>query len=845
IYWSVNHYNNWIVNSLNTLQTNYHQLNYLKNVNWNNILDQTLNNSIDSVWSTDAIKNAPFIYKQIFGGGTFNPPNRTGNNDTDLSKTQNLYGPSIYSNSTRKWNYFSIGGDTGAHYFNQKMFDYNEPRGKVDGKEQVKYLSNKNSWINKIKNKFEKHTFSLKNNSFSLDELIYKLNSDPIVMSQYMLDTPTYDEAKVKFRIFDATEPNSTLIRNRSVDNWYKNNYTDFAWNQNVSTALGVNNPNKINKVSSMWVDFKNLIQVDENATTSYSINGNANTSTIAPTLRFGWNLELFGALKEAKLLAEYVRSFYDNWTNIINFSSSLKKSFINLINDIYNEKVGIDVVQNFVNQVKNTNGVKDNYTPSTLKANYATVLEKNNWDLQKTSGNINSTGFANVVQTISNWSIPYDYVLPQIFKNDIYCNYKIEGSNNWNTNELNTKIYDGQTKQWLGLSMIDYGIQKQNYNNDISMWIKNFYMKDINTGELIASKDTSSNNTLNVSNIINLSKSSTKQKISYDSSQSALKVTWKWNPGLNLVSQINTGAKSRALETPWYFASQYFEDVNIVTKGKWKELTDNLLKLPSTSAIRSEFSFSSAYNLSTSQWSKYPELLKYCQVVEKFVPYSDQNLAGTESKIYYDARRQLNNLGYIYLDVVSSIPLNYYLTDSEYKRLQADNTFIENGKSGSYYKYFVKYSFKAKPLKLENLDKYLNITWTSADSQNPKDLYANKKLTVKFNTQQMKSDLANMIEINQSYFPLITNQLNEFFDYSYNDFWNAVIELITTKTGIDWKLTPESFKFESDGTDLINPNDTNKIVNEQDNWFYTSKWNYSTNSNTTFNNLTFTCNLD
>lgn len=843
IFWSINHYNNWIVNSLNTLDSGINQLNYSKNLNLSSILNNTINNSIDSVWMNDATTNAPFIYKQTFGGGKFNPPNRTGNNDSDLNKTQNLYGPSIYSNLTRKWNYFSIGGDTGAYYFNQKMFDINNPQGAINGKEQIKYLSNKNYWINQVKNNFETHSFNIKNNSFCLDELIYKVNSNPLTISQDILSTSNYDVRKAKFRIFDATEQNSKLIRNRSVDNWYKNNYVDWAWNQNESTPLGINQPNKINKVSSMWVDFKNLIQVDEDATTSYSINGNANTSTNAPVLKFGWNLELFGALKEAKLLAEYVRSFFDNWTSIINFSNGVKNSFINLVNDIYNEKVGIEIVQNFVNQIRSTNGVKDNYTPSITKANYALILEKNNWDLQETSGTINSVGFSNVIQTISNWALPYDYVLPQIFKNDIYVNYKIEGSDNWNVNELNTKIFDGSSKSWLPLQMIDYGVQKQNYNNDISMWVKNFYMKDINTGDLIASKNTSLNSTLNETNIYNLSKNQTKTKIAWNSSQQALKVTWKWNPGLQQVNQVNTGTKTKALDTPWYFASQVKLDPNIVSWAKFDELTKRILKLPDY-AISSLLNYYVANNLNSNQWSNYPELLNSSKLIYKF-NVLDENIHSKGNKEWYEARRALDDLGYIYLNVESLIPLNYYLIDTEYKRLQADNTFIENGKSGSYYKYFVKYSFKAKPLKLSNLDKYLNISWTSSDSKNPKDEYANKKLTVSFNTKQMKQDLANLIEIDQSYFTLTTNQLNEFFDYSYDDFWNAVIDLINQKTGVDWKLTPDCFRFQSDGTNLVNPIDTNKVVSEQDNWFYTSRWNYLTNSNTTFSNLTFNCNLD
>ena len=50
-------------------------------------------------------------------------------------------------------------------------------------------------------------------------ELIYKVNSNPLTISQDILSTSNYDVRKAKFRIFDATEQNSKLIRNRSVDN--------------------------------------------------------------------------------------------------------------------------------------------------------------------------------------------------------------------------------------------------------------------------------------------------------------------------------------------------------------------------------------------------------------------------------------------------------------------------------------------------------------------------------------------------------------------------------------------------------------------------------------------------
>ena len=91
----------------------------------------------------------------------------------------------------------------------------------------------------------------------------------------------------------------------------------------------------------------------------------------------------------------------------------------------------------------------------------------------------------------------------------------------------MNTKIYDGATKTFKAISMIDYGVARKTYNNDVSMFLKNFYMKDVNTKAIIAGTNNVNNNTtLSARNIANVSGSNTRTKSSYDGNNAALKVT-------------------------------------------------------------------------------------------------------------------------------------------------------------------------------------------------------------------------------------------------------------------------------------------------------------------------------
>lgn len=820
---------NWVnynSNNLNSIRfDNIKSLSFNKNKTWtNNNLNNAIEQAIKSVWSTNT-KYMPRIKKWMFKGGEFWGPEQQAdynynpnNNDTfNIKKTRDLFGPSLLHNETRKWNYYSISTNTDIHA--SHWFTSPNPLNLTNINEVVKntqkHFKNVGSEIN------------LNNSQFAYSGFAYEF---PKINLQMPKTAPNSSGGTITatLNLFDNTLPQfqNKTINNKSMNDWYTSNSSDYMWKDNVDQVLGKSNT--LNKLENIWVDFSKLITIDQNNTTNYSNSTNDVWTNLIPKIQFGWNTELFSALKEVSNIAKWSIIFYDNWTKISDYSNQLKLNFSNMVTDMFNEKIGQNEIEKYINKVKSSNGINNSYLISNKTANYSNVLKKYNWNFNHTNGSVGTLGIGNVANKMQEKAFVYDYIIPQIFKNDIYAHFQIEGENTWNTNELNTKIFDGKTKSFKSINMIDYSVAKKKLDNNISMYLKNFYMKDSNTSQIIAGKNNvTNNNTLNASNIVNLAKSSSNHKISYDSSKEAMKITWKWNPGLNIVSSVNTNKNTRALDTPWYFVSQFGTDPNIVTKDKWNDLTINSLKMPDLNSINGSYSFEIPKNLSI-QWNKFPELIKFSELYKKF---NSLFINSKGSKEYYDAKRELDNLGFVYLTVESKTPLNYYLSDTEYKRLQQDNTFIENGKDGNFYKYFVKYSFKSKPLKLQDLSKYLTIQFTSSNEQNPIDKFANKKVSVSFNTLKMSQDLANMKEINQSYFPLLNNSLNEFFDVTYDEFWNEVIKLIAKSSqNTDFKLTPNSFKYSVNGISFA----------ELSNWFYLHKWSYTKNSDTTLKSMVF-----
>lgn len=294
-------------------------------------------------------------------------------------------------------------------------------------------------------------------------------------------------------------------------------------------------------------------------------------------------------------------------------------------------------------------------------------------------------------------------------------------------------------------------------------------------------------------------------------------------------------------LATPWYFASQLFLDTNLTTKDNWWELTYKLLKLPKPLVINGARSFNYP-NVKPEQWKNFPEVVQFSQAANKFKPFiSDQ--ADKTSKAYYDAKREIDNLGYVYLNVESMIPLNSFLTPEEYQQYQQNKTFILYSKTPRpndpyTYKYVVRYSFKARPLELADLSKYINISYSSSNKANPSDELANRTVNISFNTKQMQADLGGMPDVNQDYWTLQENSLNGFFDVTYDEFWNAVIDLVKQQApNVSWCLSPQSFRF----TD----NNSANTINYKDVWNATNKWTYTTNEDDdTFNNLNFQVNI-
>ena len=294
-------------------------------------------------------------------------------------------------------------------------------------------------------------------------------------------------------------------------------------------------------------------------------------------------------------------------------------------------------------------------------------------------------------------------------------------------------------------------------------------------------------------------------------------------------------------LATPWYFASQLLLDTNLTTKDNWWKLTWDLLKLENPLVINGAKSFNYP-RVKPEQWQHYPELVKFSQAADNFKKLIINKVDKT-SKAFYDAKRELDNLGYVCLNVESMIPLNSFLTPEEKEQYKQNKTlylYSQTQKPNDLYryKYIVRYSFKARPLELADLSKYINISYSSSNKANPSDELANRTVNISFNTKQMQADLGGMPDVNQDYWTLQENSLNGFFDVTYDEFWNAVIDLVNQQTpNVSWCLSPQSFRF----TD----NNSANTINYKDVWNATNKWTYTTNDDDdTFNNLNFQVNI-
>ena len=166
----------------------------------------------------------------------------------------------------------------------------------------------------------------------------------------------------------------------------------------------------------------------------------------------------------------------------------------------------------------------------------------------------------------MSYWTLPYQYVIPQLFKNDIYCTYKVNGLNNQYINEV--KVYDGNSKSFSPIEILN-GIVDTNVNSNFNLTVdlKDFVMKDQKNNNQVVSKwDDRNNDTLNAKNIYDIANTGTTEgkNISYDDLEKALKISW------NVVLNSNqTNKSSQAQQFDYLSKTMLFDKKQLVNINK------------------------------------------------------------------------------------------------------------------------------------------------------------------------------------------------------------------------------------------------------------------------------------
>ena len=532
--------NSYFSNNLNSFDTGIQLLTFNKDYNNNDALSKfnsALSDAVNSVWATNG-DYMPRPYKQMFGGAQFKVPWITErpiviNNNKDLSKTGDLFGPTQSHTDSRHWNYYSTTCNTGWWVTTWKRIK--TPLASTNLNDFVTNVQNNSNTTQKV---------SYSNRMYKYDSFYYKLLDKDFLSKRIPTGSNGYQHAQ--FRVFDNSLPwlqNNKVVTNRSLDDWYSGNYWNYSYTWNIDKILGVTNT--LNKIENIYLDFSKLLTIDSETTSNYNVNDSS------PILIFGWNIPLFSALREASNLALLVRHLYNNWTAIK--QSQLFVSFASLVNDIYNQKIGVKDAWNYIKNVETSAGSGNNDALPEYKlesyysdldktdpiAGYAKILNKYNWAISnKDDINVNNLGWTiqKIVNNMSYWTLPYQYIIPQLFKNDIYCSYKIDGINGEYTNDF--KIYDGNSKTFNPINIFNGEINgkpnndsstNNNSNFNLTLDIKNFIMKDPKNNNNIIAGVGYSNDTLNAKNIYDIANTGTTKdkKINYNKSEDALQISW------------------------------------------------------------------------------------------------------------------------------------------------------------------------------------------------------------------------------------------------------------------------------------------------------------------------------
>lgn len=597
--------------------------------------------------------------------------------------------------------------------------------------------------INDIKNNaYEKENFYIKNSSLKMDSLFFKLkdfSTDSFSGSSWR------DGNKWVLKIFDNTD--NSFFNQSNWNNLYGSmQYTNlnkwFSEDRN-NHYFWTGNQNTTNRIDSINVDFSKLIEIDLEKTSSYYTNDNK-VHKDSPKIYFGWNNQLMNALYEAYELANIVIDICENFNSIQATSKYAYEQIFLLLNDIYNQRTDLNKVKNYLNQIKNSDGMDWYYQTAspTYKATWSAILDKYNWNFnQPTITLVNPSNCANVVNQIMNWKVMWDYCLPVVFSNVIYCEIKSTGNDLWIDKKSQTKLFDGNTKKFVPLSIPNYGQQSQTHNNDVEIEIRNIYMYNPSANKRIAGFNTN-NQTLKTNNIwnetdidINVNKN-----ISFNNANNSIKFNFAYNPQLQNVSSVETDKNTKALiNIDAYFTNFYLNDVSPISN--WDIQKEILLSLGlitmdeianNPTAVEErimEFLIDPIIkppidiDVNDPKWINYPELVlfekEYAELMKKFRLYETGQISDSE---FLKARKRIDGFGYCYLEMNTDIPLDYFLDPLVYKKLIEDRSIIFDkdytNPNIKMYKYYVKATFNYLPLEIDNLDQYLTINYSNSLSQ-------------------------------------------------------------------------------------------------------------------------------
>lgn len=687
-----------------------------------------------------------------------------GSTEDFIRGNRYTFEPSYVNPETRQYSWWS--------FSDRNNFNPNSNDNKTNNIFSNNIVEIQNQFNSIYNNIFTSSTKLIKNKKFTLNTKSFITNNQLGDSNDKYLGNKIYNDVKINnndtsvaFRVYDNSTQN---FQDDKFDKYF--NTTIYEYPKDVlkePDGAKIGNFDTRNMLSQLNIDLSELINIDSNATDNETTN-DGKVWTSAPKIQFGWNLDLLNSIKEAKTIGNIVYKIYQNFDKIYHFNGNqeLAKNVNKLLNDIYFGKIGLNRINEYLDQLQKSNGTAMAYIANNNNnnpADYIVNAAKYGWNfgIANNNGNIS---FINTYsgKTNNKWnelfdmSIIYNYVLPQIFQNDIYVDYTSTGSNVVNT----VKIYDGNTCSWQPIYINDYGYQAEHLDNNVNVNIKNIYMKTVDN--VLVAGIGSSNNSLNLNNVYNIATNSqlnsnivSEQDNMNFNAKNELVFNFKYNTQFknnNLGNNsINTIDKNKSLtsfnSTVSYIVGAWgFEDTKL---SQEKIRKDALLALPDD--VRNEWKIDENINnndyldgispaqavqdigigvngnVSEEIINNHPQLKTYYDIAMKYSYYkyfaegvsqipSNSDLTYYEAKVkYYEYAYELDKLGYFYKTISFYKPIEYYIAPNKWEEYQNDDTFIENGTQNilgtTYYNYIVKFNANYKPIDKENISKYIQIS--------------------------------------------------------------------------------------------------------------------------------------